>query len=162
MREWLRCVVRRAERLLCIQKAIMNLPRRRMSCIVSTIPRYVALTIPTARLWKRLTYTNSSVRGVRRRFLVAWAEGGYKCISKNNDDRGTMCNSGIAGDREYYCSKICVVETLSTICAESLKTNVKCFPGLRAKSQCSPGGLRIWCIYAQPSNKAEWPEKVKI
>lgn len=34
-------------------------------------------------------------------------EGGYKCISKTDSDRGTMCNSGNKGDRDYYCSKLC-------------------------------------------------------
>ena len=34
-------------------------------------------------------------------------DGGYKCISINNSSKGTMCNTGDKGDRDYYCSKLC-------------------------------------------------------
>lgn len=36
-------------------------------------------------------------------------EGGYKCIAKNDSEKGTMCNSGNKGDRDYYCSKLCAM-----------------------------------------------------
>ena len=42
-------------------------------------------------------------------FVRSIGEGGYKCISKTNGTRGTMCNTGIKGDRNYYCSKLCAM-----------------------------------------------------
>ena len=38
-------------------------------------------------------------------------EGGYTCISSNNDTRGVMCNDGGTGveGRKYYCRKICSI-----------------------------------------------------
>ena len=42
-------------------------------------------------------------------FARSIGDGGYKCISKTEGERGTMCNSGDKGDRDYYCSKLCAM-----------------------------------------------------
>lgn len=42
-------------------------------------------------------------------FTRSTDDGGYKCMSHNNSQRGIMCNTGKNNDRDYYCSKICAM-----------------------------------------------------
>ncbi len=85
-------------------------------------------------------------------------EGGYKCISKNNDDRGTMCNSGASGDREYYCSKICAMRHCSRFKGE-FKGKCKVLKAYEENPNVATSDLQIIC--AKCSNKAECPQRCR-
>ena len=59
------------------------------------------------------------------------ADGGYNCISTNNDAKGVMCNDGESGvaNRKYYCRKICSIAHCSFFTSSLMKG--KC-PALEA------------------------------
>lgn len=86
-------------------------------------------------------------------------EGGYKCVSKNNDDRGTMCNSGMAGDREYYCSKICAMTHCSRFKGE-MGDKCKVLKAYYANPNTATSDLQIIC--AKCSVKAECPQRCRF
>lgn len=85
-------------------------------------------------------------------------DGGYKCISKNNDDKGTMCNSGIAGDREYYCSKICAMRHCSRFKGE-FKGKCKVLKAYSSNPNIASSDLQIIC--AKCEFKAECPQRCR-
>lgn len=91
-------------------------------------------------------------------FSRSVGEGGYKCISKNNDDRGTMCSSGLPGDREYYCSKICAMRHCSRFKGE-FKGRCKVLKAYEENPNIASSDLQIIC--AKCEYRAECPSRCR-
>lgn len=91
-------------------------------------------------------------------FSRSVGEGGYRCISKNNDDRGTMCSSGMAGDREYYCSKICAMRHCTRFKGE-FEGKCKVLKAYEANPNIASSDLQIIC--AKCEYRAECPSRCR-
>ncbi|MDE7209433.1 MAG: DEAD/DEAH box helicase [Clostridia bacterium] len=122
-------------------------------------PKICCLDDPNGTLMEEINVYEFKCSGCSTTLSRSVGEGGYKCISKNNDDRGTMCNSGMAGDREYYCSKICVMRHCSRFKGE-FKDKCKVLQAYEQNPNVATSDLQIIC--AKCSNKAECPQRCRF